>query len=175
MRFADTTDNDNIVKIIKEFGAISKETAITLEQVIDKGIQDGLCEIYPRGGKDGHPWYPRVSLMMGVGSESNVANHEELYLHRYKAKKESDGKTCFFYWYDESKEHKSENRSKRTLKNKTSDYKTQNFQSERTLTAKELVEKRPDKFVLINGRAISLEWIQAHPEKCQQLYGLIIR
>ena len=66
MRFADTTDNDNIVKIIKEFGAISKETAITLEQVIDKGIQDGLCEIYPRGGKDGHPWYPRVSLIMGV-------------------------------------------------------------------------------------------------------------
>lgn len=52
-------DNDKIMNIIsKVFNATSPDTAVTLEQVIEKGIEMGVAEDYPRGKEDGHPWYP---------------------------------------------------------------------------------------------------------------------
>lgn len=104
-------DNDKIMNIIsKVFNATSPESAVSLEQVIEKGIELGVAEDYPRGKEDGHPWYPHTSVMMGVGSPNAVMNWEEVHLHRKKMHK-TDGKTCFFYWVDKTKTHQVVRRS----------------------------------------------------------------
>ena len=52
-------DNEKIMNIIsKVFNATSPETAVTLEQVIEKGIEMGVAEDYPRGKEDGQPLVP---------------------------------------------------------------------------------------------------------------------
>ena len=46
-------DNEKIMNIIsKVFNATNPETAVSLEQVIEKGIEMGVAEDYPRGKED---------------------------------------------------------------------------------------------------------------------------
>ena len=169
-------DSDKIMNIIeKVFKATSPETAVSLEQVIEKGIQMGVAEDYPRGKEDGHPWYPHTSVMMGVGSADAVMNWEEIHLHRKKMHK-TNGKTCFFYWVDKSKVHQVVRRSakaeglKQVVK---STYQTLPAVKVSLSMAEKIakMEANPGKFRLIGEKLISESWIQNNPEKFQQLYG----
>ena len=99
------SDNDKIMYVVNDIlGANSPKNAVDMKTIIANGIDLGLAEPYPRNGHDGHPWYPRTSIMMGVGSETAVAANEEPYLHRDKMKR-GCGRACFYYWVDKSHKH----------------------------------------------------------------------
>ena len=60
-------DNDKIMNIIsKVFNATSPETAVSLEQVIEKGIELGVAEDYSRGKEDDHNCYRETQGIKGV-------------------------------------------------------------------------------------------------------------
>ena len=169
-------DNDKIMNIIsKVFNATTPETAVSLEQVIEKGIEMGVAEDYPRGKEDGHPWYPHTSVMMGVGSPSAVMNWEEIHLHRKKMHK-TDGKTCFFYWVDRTKVHQVVRRSSKAegLK-QVANNKAQGLPGTRipqTMAEKiAKMEANPGMFRLVGDKLITEKWIQNNPEKFLSLYG----
>ena len=171
-------DSDKIMNIIsKVFNATTPETAVSLEQVIEKGIEMGVAEDYPRGKEDGHPWYPHTSLMMGVGSPEAVMNWEEIHLHRKKMHK-TDGKTCFFYWVDRTKVHQVVRRSSKAegLK-QVANNKAQGLPGTRIpQTMAEKIAKmkaNPGMFRLIGDKLISESWIKNNPEKVLTLYGNI--
>ena len=75
------TEDEKIIYIIEKiFCATDQDTSVTMEQVIEEAIKLGYTEDYPRGKEDGHPWIPRTSVMMGVGSEGmliSAVHHEE--------------------------------------------------------------------------------------------------
>ena len=171
-------DNDKIMNIIsKVFKATIPETAVTLEQVIEKGIEMGVTEDYPRGKEDGHPWYPHTSVMMGVGSPNAVMNWEEIHLHRKKMHK-TDGKTCFYYWVDKSKTHQVVRRSSKAegLRQAVKSTYQALPQVKVTLTMAEKIAKmeaNPGMFRLVGDKLISEAWIKNNPEKFLSLYGNI--
>ena len=171
-------DNEKIMNIIsKVFNATNPETAVTLEQVIEKGIEMGVAEDYPRGKEDGHPWYPHTSVMMGVGSPTAVMNWEEIHLHRKKMHK-TDGKTCFFYWVDKTKTHQVVRRNSKAegLKQAVKSTYQSLPQVKVTLTMAEKIarmESNPGKFRLVGDKLISETWIRNNPEKFISLYGNI--
>ena len=108
-----TNENDKIMYIVEHvLGATSPETAVTMREIIDTGISYGATETYPRTGDDGHPWWPRTSVMMGVGSELAVEANEEPYLHRgilTNVKGHPYG-----YWVDRSRKHEVESTSEKS-------------------------------------------------------------
>ena len=171
------SENDKIMYVIeKVLGAVTEDTAVCLEQVIEKGIELGITEDYPRGKEDGHPWWPRVSLMMGVGSRYAVDANEEFNLHRVKMVKErmpgQRTKASFFYWVDRRRRHESVSRKSKANGSRTfiSQYgmkKTEYTESEKN----EKVTASPDKFRLVKGKLLSVEWIEKNPEKFRMLYG----
>lgn len=169
-------DSDKIMNIIeKVFKATSPETAVTMEQVIEKGIQMGMAEDYPRGKEDGHPWYPHTSVMMGVGAPDAVMNWEEIHLHRKKMHK-VNGKSCFFYWVDKTKIHQVVRKSSKAdgLKQAVKSTYQAFPQVKVTLTMAEKIAKmkaNPGMFRLIGEKLISENWIKNNPEKFQQMYG----
>lgn len=171
-------DNDKIMNIIsKVFNATSPETAVTLEQVIEKGIEMGVAEDYPRGKEDGHPWYPHTSVMMGVGSPNAVMNWEEVHLHRRKMHK-TNGKACFYYWVDKSKTHQVVRRSSKAegLRQAVKSTYQALPQVKVPLTMAEKIAKmeaNPGMFRLVGDKLISEAWIKNNPEKFLSLYGNI--
>lgn len=171
-------DSEKIMYIIsKVFNATSPETSVTMEQVIEKGIEMGIAEDYPRGKEDGHPWYPHTSVMMGVGSPEQVMMWEEIYLHRKKMHKNNQ-RSVFFYWVDRSKVHQVVRKSSKAQGAKqvaNSTYTT--LPSVKvTLTMAEKIAKmeaNPGMFRLIGDKLISENWIKNNPEKFLTLYGNI--
>lgn len=168
-------ENDKIMNIIeKVFNATTPETAVSLEQVIEKGIEMGVAEDYPRGKEDGHPWYPRTSLMMGVGAVDAVMANEEMHLHRKKMHKTS-GSTAFFYWVDKTRNHEVVRRSSKADGIKDVQSKYQELPKVKiTLSMAEKLAKmeaNPGMFRLVGEKLISESWIQNNPEKFQKMYG----
>ena len=169
-------DSEKIMYILSNvFNATSPETSVTLEQVIEKGIEMGIAEDYPRGKEDGHPWYPHTSIMMGVGSADAVMAWEEIYLHRKKMHK-NNHRSCFFYWVDKTKMHQVVRKSTKADGYKqvaTSTYQTlQQVRVPQTLAEKiAKMEANPGMFRLVGDKLISESWIKNNPEKFLTLYG----
>lgn len=169
-------DSDKIMYIIeKVFNATSPETAVTMEQVIEKGIKMGVAEDYPRGKEDGHPWYPHTSIMMGVGSPDAVMAWEEIHLHRKKMHK-NNHRSVFFYWVDKTKVHQVVRKSSKAEGSKqVADSTYTSLPSVKvTLTMAEKIAKmnaNPGMFRLVGDKLISESWIRNNPEKFLSLYG----
>lgn len=95
---------EKIMFVIEDvLGATSQEKAVDLRTVVDTGIAMGIWEDYPRGSEDGHPVWPCVSVMCGIGSDTAVMNNEEPSLHRGYMRR--DGNKRLFYWVDRTHEH----------------------------------------------------------------------
>lgn len=171
-------DSEKIMYILsKVFNATSPETSVTLEQVIEKGIEMGIAEDYPRGKEDGHPWYPHTSVMMGVGSPDAVMTWEEIHLHRQKMHR-NNNRSCFFYWVDKTKVHKVVRKSSKAVGAKSLAQSTaqtlQQVRIPQTLAEKiAKMEANPGMFRLIGDKLISETWIKNNPEKFISLYGNI--
>lgn len=170
-------ENEKIMNIIeKVFKATNPETSVTLEQVIEKGIEMGVAEDYPRGKEDGHPWYPRTSVMMGVSDNVNaLMENEEFHLHRRKMRK--NGKGCaFFYWVDRTKMHKTVKRNQKAEGNKDVAKSNYSFTYNSPVPGTpEMMQKtmaeNPGKFRMVNGKLVSEDWIAKNPDKFQRMYG----
>lgn len=173
------TEEEKILASVKELNATSIETAVTMEQIIEKGISLQLTDDYFRenwhGFRDGdHPWYPIVAPMMGIGPEESVAAKEELYLHRRKVQRDGDDKksSVMVYWYDPSTMHKVVDKSGKAVMKK--EIKPVIEGKTIVLTDEQKAAKasqEPSKYTLVAGKLLSTEWIRNNPEKFKQLYG----
>lgn len=181
-------ENEKIMNIIeKVFNATSPETAVSMEQIIDKGIALGVTYSYPRGRADGHPWWPRTSLMAGVGSEAAVMENEEKHLFRQKMSK-NGSRVKMYYWVDRTKDHEVITRSSKATK---ADTKTELLNHIKTHSSPVPVGKDltiEEKFGYYNNaypgcytmtkniktgekKIILNSWIERNPDKFMELYG----
>lgn len=170
MNFGTMSENEKIMCMIKMLNAGSKAGAVTMEQIIAKGIETGATEDYFRenwhGYKEGdHPWWQRMSPMVGVGTLEEVQKYNEPHLHRVQVKeiKESTGRVTnvMRYWYDPDTEHKN------VIREKKNEFQPVEV-SRRSYTYEEAEAKAaadPEKYVVINGKLYSRPFVEAHPEK----------
>ena len=166
-------DNEKIMYIIEHvFGAVSPETAVTIREVIDLGIENELTEPYPRTGDDGHPWWPRTSVMMGVGSVEAVEANEEPYLHR-AILSNIKGKP-YGYWVDHSHKHEISSRSEKSESvqvvsrriSKRKEYVVETCDNMNILTmAKKVLNRRNIPFILETKKGCSVLTVQIVGEK----------
>ena len=89
------TEDEKILNILDLMGAVSSETAVTTEQMIDRAIEEGATkDIFTdgwHGHKEGdHPWWLLLAAMSGTGSEEEVAKHNVPYLHRIRVRREKN-------------------------------------------------------------------------------------
>lgn len=166
-----SNENDKIMYVIEKiFGAKSLETAVTMEQVVEKGIELGLCETYPRGKKDGHPWWPRTSVMCGVGSVNAVMANYEKYLHRQMVRKSNGKGKVMVYWVDKTKAADIISRKNKVTGSQVVAVKVAPVITEtrKSYTEEEMERKmmeNPGKYVMYNGKLYSREFAIKHPEK----------
>lgn len=180
-------ENDKIMNIIeKVFNATTPETAVSMEEIINKGIEMGLTFSYPRGRADGHPWWPRTSVMAGVGSVNAVMENEEKHLFRQKMSK-NGGHVKMYYWVDRTREHevitRKDKADKKNKGEKSFDFKTiitspvpVGFTGTKEEELKFYEAAYPGKYVLVKTktdvkRIITKDWIAGHPDKFEELYG----
>lgn len=154
------SENECIMYIIKNvFGANSKETAVSLEDVINKGIELGYTEDWPIDHV-GHPWYPHVSLMMGIGCESAVMENEEKSLHRFKMRTDK-GTMAYGYYVDNSSIHSTPNKKVNNVINR-------HHHVVHTPIRPVVVNET---FNLGNGRNLSKSWVLEHPKQASKIYS----
>lgn len=175
------SENEKIVATIKELGAKDFESAVTMEQIIEKGIQLGFTEDYNtecwNGYKEGdHPWWTVVAPMMGIGTDMSVKENEELHLHRQKVVKEGGSRksNVMVYWFDPKSKHALVKRSNKASGKVIKMAAATSFSEVKTLSDDEkmqLAENNSDKYRYINHKLISESWIQQNPEKFKALYG----
>lgn len=177
------TEDEKILSILDLMGAVSPETAVTTEQMVDKAIEEGATkDIFTdgwHGHKEGdHPWWLLLAAMSGTGSEEEVAKHNIPYLHRKKVPGVKNGRKTqvYVYWYDESFSHEI-----------TYTGKVYKEKMEKKAQMKELVERiknaprseaeararmaNDSNYINVDGKFIKKEWIQNNPSKAQALYG----
>ena len=177
------TEDEKILNILDLMGAVSPETAVTTEQMIDRAIEEGATkDIFTdgwHGHKEGdHPWWILLAAMSGTGSEEEVAKHNVPYLHRHRVRGEKNGRktNVMVYWYDESYTHEI------TYTGKVYKEKIQKRQEIKDLLqrTKDLPKNTDEakvrmandsNYINVDGKFIRKEWIQNNPEKAKALYG----
>ena len=167
-----SNENDKIMFIIeKVFGAKDIETAVTMEQVIEKGIEMNLCETYPRGKQDGHPWYPHTSTMCGIHKDGTGNSNYECYLHRKFVKRPGSKVKTFVYWVDKSKKAEVIGRNGKAVSRQTKVVeKTPEIirETRKSFTREEMEKKmseNPGVYVILNDRLYKRDFVINHPEK----------
>lgn len=170
MRF--TNDSERIMFLVeKVFGAKNLETAVSMEQIIEKGIEMKMCEDYPRGKEDGHPWYPHTSTMCGISEMGRDHSNYEPHLHRAFVKLAGHKTKSFVYWVDRSKVAEVIGRNGKTIERQAKQVETTPivFMGEKRRFTDEQMEQKvkdnPDKYVILNGKLYLREFILTHPEK----------
>lgn len=165
-------ENDKIMFIIEHvFEAKSLETAVTLEQVIEKGIEMNLCETYPRGKEDGHPWYPHTSTMCGIHQNGTGNGNYEPYLHRAFVKRDGSKVKTFVYWVDKTKKAEVIGRNgkavtrKAKVMEKTPEIIRETKMSFTPDEMKRKMEENPGMYVILNGKLYKRDFVLNHPEK----------
>jgi hypothetical protein len=177
------SDDEKILTVLDMMGAVSPETAVTTEKMLDRAIEEGMTkDLFTdewHGHKEGdHPWWLLLAAMSGTGSEEEVAKHNVPHLHRMKVKSMKNGRktNVMVYWYDESYAHDI------TYTGKVYREKIQKQQEIKDLLqrvkglpknadeAKARMVNNPD-FININGKFVKKEWMQNNPAKAQVLYG----
>ena len=177
------TEDEKILSILDLMGAVSPETAVTTEQMVDKAIEEGATkDIFTdgwHGHKEGdHPWWLLLAAMSGTGSEEEVAKHNVPYLHRKKVPGVKNGRktNVMVYWYDESYTHKitytgKVYKEKMAKQQEIKDIlaKTKNLpKSKEEAQAKMMNDPN---YVNVDGKFIKKEWLINNPEKARALYG----
>jgi len=165
-------ENDKIMFIIEHvFNAKNLETAVTMEQVIEKGIEMNLCETYPRGKEDGHPWYPHTSTMCGIHPEGTLNGNYEPYLHRAFVKRNSKKSKVFVYWVDKTKKAEVIGRNGKPVTRQAKVAKiTPDIirETRRAFTREEMdkrMEENPGMYVIFNDKLYMKDFVIKHPEK----------
>jgi hypothetical protein len=177
------TEDEKILTILDLMGAVSPETAVTTEQMVDKAIEEGATkDIFTdgwHGHKEGdHPWWLLLAAMSGTGSEEEVAKHNVPYLHRKKVPGVKNGRktNVMVYWYDESYAHEitytgKVYREKVAKQQEIKDLlaKTKNLpKSKEEAQAKMMNDPN---YVNMDGKFVKKEWMINHQEKAKELYG----
>ena len=177
------TEDEKILSILDLMGAVSPETAVTTEQMVDKAIEEGATkDIFTdgwHGHKEGdHPWWLLLAAMSGTGSEEEVAKHNVPYLHRKKVPGVKNGRktNVMVYWYDESYTHEitytgKVYKEKMAKQQEIKDIlaKTKNLpKSKEEAQAKMMNDPN---YVNVDGKFIKKEWLINNPEKARALYG----
>lgn len=169
-------ENDKIMFILEHvFEAKNLETAVTLEQVINKGIEMNLCETWPTDHV-GHPWYPHTSTMCGIHKTMGTLNgNYECHLHRAFVKKEGHKTKVFVYWVDRTRKAEVIGKNgKPVTRNAKVVEKTPEIIRETKLTfTQDQMEKKmaenPGIYVILNGKLYKREFVINHPEKFDQV------
>ena len=183
MNYNHMTESDKILHILDIMGAVSPETGVTTESIVDMGIKEGATkDIFTEswhGHKEGdHPWWLLLAAMSGTGSETEVEKYDVPYLHRKKVSATKNGRKTkvYIYWYDESFKHEVNYTGKvyREKLQKQADIKEL---LERTKgmpkTKEEACEKLANNPNVLNidGKFVRKGWVVEHPEKAKELYG----
>ena len=179
------TESDKILHILDIMGAVSPETAVTTEQMVGKGIEEGATkDIFTEnwhGHEEGdHPWWLLLAAMSGTGSEEEVNKYDVPYLHRKKVKMMKNGRktNVYVYWYDESFSH-SKNYTGKAWNEKVArrneinrilkEYKDAPKSKEERLS-----QMRNDpNYIEIDGKFYLTKFVVAHPEKFNPAMVLI--
>ena len=178
------TESEKILSILEVLGAVSPETAVTTEKMIDKGIELGATEdMFTEnwhGHKEGdHPWWLLLAPMSGVGPEGEVEKYNVPFLHRQKISSEKNGRKTkvYVYWYDESFKHENTFTGK-VYREKIArkQYISELIQKTKGVpaTKEEAMQSKINnpEYVKIGEKFILKSWLKANPEKGQQLYGM---
>ena len=177
------TESDKILHILDIMGAVSPETAVTTEQMVGKGIEEGATQdIFTEnwhGHTEGdHPWWLLLAAMSGTGSEEEVNKYDVPYLHRKKVKMMKNGRktNTYVYWYDESFVHNKNFTGKvwREKQEKKAEIKRILLEKKNAPKTKEeamtKIANDPAN-ININGKYVGRKWLTDHPEKAKSLYG----
>lgn len=176
-------ESDKILSILDLMGAISKETGVTTEEMLDKAIEEGAAkDIFTdgwHGHKEGdHPWWLLLAAMSGTGSEEEVTKYNVPHLHREKVSRKKNGRktNVYIYWYDESYTHEV-NFTGKKYQEKIQKEKARKELLERAKNlpgSKEehdqMLSSDPD-YVNISGKFVRKGWMVEHPDKARMLYG----
>lgn len=174
--------DDKILFIIKDvLNACDLDSAVTMEQVIEKGIELGLTKDYItenwEGYKKGdHTWWPKVAAMSGVGTKAELDAHEVPHLHRKKVRKNKVNRksSVMVYWYDPNHKHTVVLKKDKVNKKVAVIPTIPDRYIEETLEQKQAIcDANPGKYMMIGTKRISIEWITNNPEKAKALYGEI--
>lgn len=183
MNYNTMTESDKILHILDIMGAVSPETAVSTEQMVDKGIEEGATkDIFTEnwhGHKEGdHPWWLLLASMSGVGSEEEVNKNNEPHLHRKKVKMEKNGRktNTYVYWYDESTVHEITYTGKEYLAKlqKQEEVKRILEYTKNMPKTKEEAMARNEadpNIIRIDDKHVLKSWLIAHPDKAMQIYG----
>ena len=172
--------DDKILFIIKDiFQADCFENAVSMEQIIEKGIELGLTKDYFtekwEGYKKGdHTWWLKIAVMAGVGTEEQLFSHEVKHLHRKKIQytKGQRKANTMVYWYDPTQEHTVVLKKHKVTKKKAEVQKIADKVISESLEEKmQICAANPDKYVMIGNKRISVEWLNNNAEKAKELYG----
>lgn len=176
------TESEKILSVLDRLNAVSPETAVTTEQMVEKGIELGMTkDVFTEnwhGHKEGdHPWWLLLAAMSGVGSEEEVAKYNVPHLHRHKVSSTKKGRKTkvMAYWYDESFEHevtytgkayKEKMMRQQDIKNLLD--RTRNLPK----TKEERMEqmRRDPNYMEIDGKFYSTKFVAAHPEKFNPVF-----
>lgn len=168
-------DNEKIMYIIEKIlDARTPETGVTMEQIIAKGLELGLAMDYPRNLVGDHPWFPRMTIMMGVSKTGNIAEHEEPYLHRQRMRRNSKV-LAYHYWVDKKHRHVILEKDDSPSAKKTGTYKPSPIPvGVDNLSVKEKFayyeNACPGEYLLVGNKIVSAKWAEKHPEKFMELY-----
>ena len=167
-----SNENDKIMFLIEHvFEAKNLETAITMEQIVEKGIEMNLCETYPRGKADGHPWYPHTSTMCGIHKEGTGNKNYEPYLHRAFIKRPETKRKVFVYWIDKSKVAPVVTRNQKEVTRQAKVVERTPViirETKGQFTPEQMdqkVKENPGMFIILNNRLYLREFVINHPEK----------
>lgn len=177
------TEDEKILHILDLMGAVSPETAVTTEQMVDKAIEEGATkDIFTdgwHGHKEGdHPWWLLLAAMSGTGSEEEVAKHNVPYLHRKKVPGVKNGRKTqvFVYWYDESYAHEitytgKVYREKVAKQQEIKDLITKTKDLPKSKEEAQAKMMNDPNYINVDGKFIKKEWLINNPEKARALYG----
>ena len=176
-------ESEKILSVLDVLGAVSPETAVTTESMIDKAIELGMTEdVFTEnwhGHKEGdHPWWLLLAAMSGTGSEDEVAKNDCPHLHRQRIASQKNGRktNVFVYWYDESKTHTIhytgkayQDKVQKMIDIKEFLQRTKNAPTTMA-EARQKMETNPE-YVKIGEKFVQRDWLKAHHSKAMNLYG----
>ena len=184
MNYNHMTESDKILHILDLMGAVSPETGVTTESLVEKGIKEGATkDIFTEswhGHKEGdHPWWLLLAAMSGTGSEVEVEKYNIPYLHRKKVPGVKNGRKTqvYVYWYDESYTHQVNYTGKAYREKMEKQAEIRRILQEKKDAPKSEEEARArmannPEFVNINGKFVKKSWLVDHMDKAQVLYGV---
>lgn len=177
MNYNYLSEDEKILEVLNQMGAVSPETAVTTEEMVDKGIELGMTkDVFTdnwHGHKEGdHPWWLLLAAMSGVGSEDEVTKHNVPHLHRKKVQRMKNGRktNVMVYWYDESFSHTITYTGKVYREKMMHHQEIMDF-LDRTRNLPKTKEERMEQlrndpnYTEIDGKFFSTKFIVKHPEK----------